>query len=245
MSFGQTEQMTDRLPRVNDASVPLNLYEVWSLPGVFLFHCLFVQKLQMSWYDSAASVWLSAQSDMQSRPVYSFQQDIPVCFPLTAGRASSAHFWSPSSQSLCPRGFPLKHRQRGSNAQMAGTDGNVKMKHKSRSWKETVPNTWSLKETLVHKAFVVPDPKLAYSVKQELLLSAQEDKLMLILFPSAEHYFLGGCFCFPACVEADFSLTFRILTTAIKPLQIHVSSCPPLSPEPLIFTLCLSPWADI
>lgn len=78
----------------------------------------FLQKFQMSWYDSVASVWLSSQSDMQTWPQYSFQRGIPVCFPLTGGCASSPHLWSPvhrTTANLCPRGFLLKHRQRGSN----------------------------------------------------------------------------------------------------------------------------------
>lgn len=46
-------------------------------------------------------------------------------------------------------------------------------------------------------------------------------------------------------VTADSLPTFRFLTTAIKLLQIHLSSCPPLSSEPLIFTLCCPPQAGI
>lgn len=38
MSFGQKEPMIDKL--LSEADMPLNLYEVWSRPGVFLFHCL-------------------------------------------------------------------------------------------------------------------------------------------------------------------------------------------------------------
>lgn len=40
-------------------------------------------------------------------------------------------------------------------------------------------------------------------------------------------------------------LTFRFLTTAINLFQIHPSSCPPLSSEPLIFTLSCPPRAGI
>lgn len=50
---------------------------------------------------------------------------------------------------------------------------------------------------------------------------------------------------FRRCVKADCLLTFRFLTTAINLLQIHLSSCPPLSSEPLIFTLCCPPQVGI
>lgn len=51
-------------------------------------------------------------------------------------------------------------------------------------------------------------------------------------------------FFFTGCVKADFSLTFKILTTAINPLQIHLRSCPRLSSKPLIFTTVPPPQAD-
>lgn len=125
---------------------------------------------------------------------------------------------------------------------MASTDGNIKMKHKLRSWtlitKATVPNTLTLKKTLVHKAFVVLEPN------RKCFYLSQEDKIMRILSPSFEHYFLlrrlSSVF-FTACVKADFLLTFRFLTTAINPLQIHLCLCPPLSSKPLILHCAFPP----
>lgn len=98
--------------------------------------------------------------------------------------------------------------------------------------KEIVPNTLTLKKTLVHKAFVVLEPN-----RRSFYLS-QEDKALCILSLSWEKAFKHF---FTVCVKADFLLTFRILTTAINPLQIHLCLCPPLSSKPLILYSAFPP----
>lgn len=122
MSSGQMEPMIDKL--LNEADMPLNLFIIifnqFDLGQEYFYFTAFpfVQKLHITWYDSVVSVWLSSESDMQTWPQYSFQQGIPFCFPLTGVCASFPHFWSlvhRTAANLCPKGFPLKHKQRGSN----------------------------------------------------------------------------------------------------------------------------------
>lgn len=112
----------------------------------------FLQKLQMSRYDSVASVWLSSQSDMQTWPLHSFQQGIPVSFHLTGGRASSPYFWSPvhrTTANLCPQGFPLRHRQSFKwPAQMAASEGNTSWGAELVWQKETIQKLLNYKGDL-------------------------------------------------------------------------------------------------
>lgn len=95
MSCGQTEQMIDKPPRVNGASIPLNLYEVWSLLGVFLFHCFFLFAEiadVLIWFSSVCLTKLSVRfADMA--PVQ-FPTRHSCLFPFDRGCASSPHFWS-------------------------------------------------------------------------------------------------------------------------------------------------------
>lgn len=113
--FGQMEQMRGKLASVNGDGMPLNLNEVWSLPGILLFHCLLLFAAigdVAIWF----SIWLSSQSDMQTCHQYTFQQDIHTCFPLTGGCASPSCFWSPSHRPTGLSylwGFLLKRRHGG------------------------------------------------------------------------------------------------------------------------------------
>lgn len=99
--FGQMEQMRGKLASVNGDGMPLNLNEVWSLPGILLFHCLllFAAIADVAiWF----SIWLSSQSDMQTCHQYSFQQDIHTCFPLTGGVCITLMLLIPISQADRP-----------------------------------------------------------------------------------------------------------------------------------------------
>lgn len=156
MSSGQMEPEIDRLPRVNEAGVPLNLKEVWSLPGVFLFHRIFLFAEiadVLIWFSSACLTKLSVSyADI---PPILFPTRPSCLFPFDRGLCIIPTLLIPSSQNdsqFMSSGVPV------GEVQMAGTDGNVKMKHKLKSWtlitKEAVPNTWSLKKTLVHKDFL-------------------------------------------------------------------------------------------
>lgn len=168
------------------ASRPLNLYEVWSLPGVFLFHCLFLFAEiadVLIWFSSVCLTKLSVRYADMARVQFPTRQ--PCLFPFDRGLCIISALLIPSSQNLCPRGFLLKHRQGVSNGRH--TDGSVKMKHKLRSWtliEETVPNAWSLQKTSVHRAFCCAWNKTClFFLYRKGFYLGQKDKLMLFLFP--------------------------------------------------------------
>lgn len=103
MSFGQTEQMIDKLPRGNVASMPLNLYEVWSLPGVFLFHCLFpfaeIADV-LIWFSSVCLTKLWVRYADMARVHFPTRQ---FClFPIDMGPCIIPILLIPSSQNVCP-----------------------------------------------------------------------------------------------------------------------------------------------
>lgn len=160
----------------------------------------FLQKLQMSWYDSVASDWLSSQSDMQTWPQYSFpaRHSCPFPFERRGGCASTPHFWSPvhrTAANLCPRGFLLKHGESGSNGRHRWLRQNETQVEGLNIYnKGNSPKHLNFKEDLgPQKAFVVQEPKNLLILSDRICFYlGQEDKLMLILSPSSSsgHYFL-------------------------------------------------------
>lgn len=131
---------------------------------------------------------------------------------------------------------------------MASADGAVQMKHKQQRWTLITKTAVPLKKIVVRERLCCCTAEtFSFCQTGNLFYLRQEDKLMLTLLPSVGHYFLREGFLTNVWedVTADSSLTFRVLTTAINLLQIHPSSCPPLSTDPLICTLCCPPWADI
>lgn len=150
---------------------------------------------------------------------------------------------------------------------MAGADGCVRAEkaqlRRAQKQKESVSNGPNFEEDpgppapLLHSN----QNRVVLSNRKPFYLQLEDEALILILFPcfglfffcffspyedAFERFLFFFCYFlfFPGRVKADFLLTFKILTTAINPLQIHLRSCPRLSSKPLIFTTVPPPLAD-